>query len=61
MDIIWKIQNCKTMAELDELRKEIAVAGMHGEIPDFPFLKREFLKKKSELEGKKTHELNWLK
>lgn len=52
MDIFWKIQNCKTMAELDELRKEIAVAGKYGEIPNFPFLKREFLKKKAKLEGK---------
>ncbi|MBZ5203215.1 hypothetical protein HU147_18590 [Planomicrobium chinense] len=53
MDLIWKIRECKTMNELDHLRQEIAVAGMYGEIPDFGFLKREFLKKKEALGAKK--------
>lgn len=49
MDLIEKIRKCKTMNELDYLRQEIAVAGMYGEIPDFDYLKDEFLKKKEEL------------
>lgn len=49
MDLIEKIQNCKHITELDKLRQEIAVAGMYGEIPNFPYLKGEFLKKKDEL------------
>lgn len=53
MDLIEKIRKCKTMNELDNLRQEIAVAGMYGEIPDFGYLKGEFLKKKEELGAKK--------
>lgn len=49
MDLIEKIRKCKTMNELNNLRQEIAVAGMDGEIPDFDYLKGEFLEKKDEL------------
>lgn len=49
MHLLEKIQDCKTMNELDRLRDEIAVAGIYGEIEDFPHLKSTFLKKKEEL------------
>lgn len=50
MDILHKIQDCKTIAQLDNLREEIRLAASYGEIPDYPFMKRVFLEKKTELE-----------
>lgn len=52
MDILHKIQDCQNTKELDDLRDEIHLAASLGKIPDYPFMKRVFMKKKAELEGK---------
>lgn len=60
MDLLHKIQDAKSLAELDSLREEIHLASSYGEI-DFKVAKQMFLARKQELEGKvKKYELNWI-
>ena len=56
MDLVYKINNCQTLKQLDDLRQEISIAGMHGEITNFPYLKKVFIQKKKELESKVLRE-----
>lgn len=54
MDILHKIEDCKSSKELDSLREEIRLAASYGEIPDYQYMKRVFMEKKSQLEAKEN-------
>lgn len=61
MDLLYKIQDCQTIAELDALRDEIHIAASHGEI-DFKYVKKVFVEKKAQLEKgvMSVDKLNWI-